>query len=100
MADKTWKAAEREVAGRLGTSREGPTGESDAESRIFSVEVKHRKSCPPQYLLDWMRQAEGHAPKGKIPVVVVHRLRQEYDDCLCILRLADLARLQADLTSD
>lgn len=97
MSDKTWKAAEREVAGRLGTKREGPTGESDAESPVFSVEVKHRRSCPPKYLLDWMEQAEGHAPPGKVPVVVVHRLRQEYDDCLCILRLRDLAALQRRL---
>ena len=94
----TGKAAEREVAARLGGRRVPVTGRArgeggpDVEHKLLSIEVKHRGSLP-KWLLGAMAQAEAASRRGKVPAAVLHLRGQPYDDCLAVLRLKDLAAL-------
>jgi len=92
MPDATWKKAEREIAARLGSHREGPTGAADILTDEFSVEVKHRKTLP-KWLHQAMEQSEGHTPPGKKALVVLHETGQRYDDCYVVVRLSDFTEL-------
>ena len=93
----TWKQAEREVAARLGGRRVPVTGRGrgdapDVEHKRLSVEVKHWPALP-AWLRGAMAQAQAASRDGKVPVAVLHERGRPYDDALCVLRLADLARL-------
>ena len=93
----TWKATERAVALRLGGRRVPVTGRArgdapDVEHPTLSIEVKHRQDVP-AWLLAAMAQAVAASRDGRVPVAVVHRHGARHDDALCVLRLADLARL-------
>ena len=95
----TWKQAGREVAARLGGRRVPVTGRArgdapDVEHPTLSIEVKHRQDVP-AWLLGAMAQAQAAGRDGKVPVAVLHAGGRPYDDALCMLRLADLARLLA-----
>lgn len=71
----TWKMAEKKAAQILGGERiSGPRGVKmqDIEHHLFSVEVKHGKSCIPKFVTKAYNQAKTNAPKGKIPLVVLH----------------------------
>lgn len=92
MADATWKAVERRIAELLGTTREGPTGECDAETDRLSLEIKHR-TVVSGYLLDWLKQAEEHCRGERVPVVVIHKKHQPYEDSICMLKLSHLLAL-------
>lgn len=86
----TWKATERRVARRLGGQRTGNRGIAapDVTTTWASVEVKHRATLP-AWLLAAMRQAEGAAIFGQLPVVVLHQLGERSDKDLVVLRLGD-----------
>lgn len=90
----TWKHAERKVAEILDGRRVGCTGKATADvlAGDLAIEVKHRKALP-QWLKGALEQAEGNAPDGRIPVVVLHEKHQEYGRSLAIVSLADLRRL-------
>lgn len=92
MSDKTWKAAERQVARRIGGERLSNHAlglrTPDCESDWLSVEVKQRKRLP-AWLLGALKQAETNASAGKLPVAVLHQAGQRYDDALVVLRLSD-----------
>ena len=93
----TWKQAEREVAARLGGRRVPVTGRGrgdapDVAHDTLSIEVKHRAALP-AWLLGAMAQARAASRDGKVPAAVLHERGRPYDDALCVLRLADLARL-------
>ena len=95
----TWKQAEREVAARLGGRRVPVTGRGrgdapDVAHDTLSLEVKHRGALP-AWLLGAMAQAAAASRDGRVPVAVLHEGGRPYDDALCVLRLADLARLLA-----
>ena len=95
----TWKQAEREVAARLGGRRVPVTGRGrgdapDVAHPTLSIEDKHRQGVP-AWLLEAMAQAEAASRDGRVPVAVLHEGGRPYDDALCVLRLADLARLLA-----
>ena len=95
----TWKQAEREVAARLGGRRVPVTGRGrgdapDVAHDTLSIEVKHRAALP-AWLRGAMAQAQAAGRDGKVPVAVLHERGRPYDDALCVLRLADLARLLA-----
>ena len=75
MADKTWKAAERKVAARIGGARLSNHAlglrTPDCESDWLSVEVKHRKALPSA-----SRRAGAGADErtpGKLAVAVLHQ---------------------------
>ena len=93
MADKTWKANEREIAKRLGGKRVPITGRirgsaPDIEHEWLSLEVKHRKALPA-----WLHDAMDQAVKSKVgeqlPTVVLHQNRQNHDEDFVVMRLAD-----------
>jgi hypothetical protein len=92
MADKTWKAAERKVAARIGGARLSNHAlglrTPDCESDWLSVEVKHRKALP-SWLLDALGQARTNATPGKLAVAVLHQAGARYDDALVVVRLSD-----------
>ena len=95
----TWKQAEREVAARLGGRRVPVTGRGrgdapDVAHDTLSIEVKHWPALP-AWLRGAMAQAQAASRDGKVPVAVLHERGRPYDDALCVLRLADLARLLA-----
>ena len=89
---KTWKAAERAVAARIGGVRVSNHAlgmrTPDCESDWLSVEVKHRKAFP-AWLTGALAQAATNATPGKLPVAVLHQEGQRYDDALVVVRLCD-----------
>ena len=94
---ETRTQAEREVARRLGGRRvpapeRARGGAPDVEHRRLAVEVKHWPALP-SWLRGAMAQAQAASRDGKVPVAVLHERGRPYDDALCVLRLADLARL-------
>ena len=92
---ETRTQAEREVARRLGGRRvpaPARRGAPDVEHRRLAVEVKHWPALP-SWLRGALAAARRTARDGKVPVAVLHERGRPYDDALCVLRLADLARL-------
>lgn len=85
-----WKSVERRLAGIFGTVRRGPLGGADFETDLLAVEVKSRKSLP-AWLLGAVEQAERNA-RGKMPVVILHRVGSRYEDDLVIVRLGNILR--------
>ncbi len=76
MADKHWKATEREVARHLGGERypANSGGRIDVESAEYVAQVKHRKTMSVPELERWAIEMERlGAEKGKIGLVVVKR---------------------------
>lgn len=58
----------------------------DIEHSVFSVETKHRKKFVGN---TFMNQAVKNCPAGKVPLVIVHELRQLFDNSLVMIRLKD-----------
>jgi hypothetical protein len=90
---KSWKDAERRTAGILGGTRiNGARGVQmqDVEHGVFSVEVKHGKTCIPKFVSDAYEQARRNAPKGKIPLVVLHK--QGSAQYMAVLPLVELVK--------
>lgn len=104
MADKTWKAIERRVAGLFGTFRIPPAvygqradrgnNAPDAETDHLAIQIKHGYTFP-AYLASWLAGICENTPAGKTGVVVWHPKGAKVDDSLALLRVADLARLLA-----
>lgn len=86
MPDKTWKAAERRIAGRFGTKRTGPLGRNapDVITGDLSIEVKTRKTLP-AWLHAAMNQAKRNAIEGTEPIVVLHQIGQRHDNDLVVM---------------
>jgi len=104
MADKTWKAAERALAGIFGTVRIPPAvfgqradrGDCapDAETDTLAIQIKHGYNMP-SYLRGWLDGIKRNTPAGKTGVVVWHGTRMRFEDSLVILRASDFAALLA-----
>ena len=70
MADKVWKAFERQVASYFGTTRTGPMqpkGANDIKHDRIHVQCKYRKVYA---ILNMWREARKYA-KGLIPVLAI-----------------------------
>ena len=93
-----WKAAEREIAAKIKgirvpvSGRARSSGVPDIDHPVFGTEVKTRVSLP-FWLLDAMDQAKQCSKGGKIPMVVLHRVGDRFDEALVIVRLSDLDHL-------
>lgn len=61
------------------------------QSKPWSVEAKHRSTFVGN---TFMEQAKRNAPKGKIPIVIVHTKNQRYKDALVMVRLEDWLELE------
>lgn len=98
---KGWKKYEQDLtsylngkAGRKATRRSrAKRGEEvmDIEWGDISVEAKC-KAGRPQYLEDWLTQADNNC-EGLTPIVVWHQAYEQIDDDVVILRLYDLVSL-------
>lgn len=91
---KAWKDSERRTAEIMGGERiNGARGVmiEDVSHPVFSVEVKHGKTCIPKFVKDAYAQAKRNAPAGKIPLVVLHPFASM--DYIAVLPLADLVAL-------
>lgn len=100
MSRHSWKAAEREIARRLGGERVPVTGRvrgyaPDIEHPMYALEVKTRKRMP-VLLADAMDQASKASvwalAKGKghrMPMVVIHADGTHFDNALVVVRLKD-----------
>ena len=77
MADKTWKAVEREIARRLGGQRMGCTGQATADviTPSLAIEVKTRRRLP-SWLLDAIEQAVAAASEGALPELILFKTVQ------------------------
>ena len=89
----TWKHCERMVAKLLGGVRTGCNGESrrDIEHPRWSVEVKHRKDMP-KWIDDAYAQSELEK-EHRVPIVVLHRKGEKYDDCYVLMKLIDFKEI-------
>lgn len=89
---RSWKAAERVVAKRLGGTRVPITGRSrgsapDVEHPDLGVEIKTRKALP-GWMEEAMQQAEACA-NGRLPVAIVHEDYRGFGRSIVMIRLAD-----------
>ncbi len=74
------------LAKRVGGKNVGTIEGQDISHPVFSIEAKHRK----QFIGNtFMEQAIRNAPKGKIPIVIVHTLRQRFSKSLVLIRMSD-----------
>lgn len=93
MPDKTWKQAERRIAGLLGGRRVPVTGRArgdapDIAHPWLSIEVKHRAHLP-SWLMDAMQQAAAAANLDQLPIVVLHQAGMPYRGSVMMIRLED-----------
>lgn len=93
----TWKKVELKIAALLGGERVPVTGRArgsapDIKQPVLALEVKHGKQIP-KLVLEAMDQAEKSVRGDQVPMAVMHPLRAEYSDSICIVRLKDLQRL-------
>jgi hypothetical protein len=93
-----WKAVERGVAQRLGTTRIpllGRKGCDMANDALF-IEVKSQKRIAPYLWRDFFAQILAGAKNAgdtRVPAVVLHRPGMDYDDALLCIRVGDYERL-------
>jgi hypothetical protein len=95
MSDKTWKKAERKIAEywpgarRRGADFRGENaGKSDLIMPGYSIEVKHSSRPTFGLMKTAVEQAELNQEKpDDIPVAVIHKKGEKYDDSLVIMTL-------------
>jgi len=97
MSDKLWKNIERKVAAYFGGTRVPVTGRQrgsapDVDHKLFSFEVKHRKTLP-GWLFDAVNQAEESRKGNQIALVVLHQKGQTILESLAVLRVSDVNQL-------
>jgi hypothetical protein len=102
MGDKTWKAAERRMAKRFGTTRipaAGVMGHQQRNAPDFvtpRIAVQNKRGySPPSYLRNWLRGI-GETAEGRIPVVIWAGKGVKDDDALVFLTVSDFQRLLDD----
>ena len=100
MSKNNWKAPERAIAELLGGKRVPVTGRQrgdvpDMYSYTYpwlSVEIKHRKNFPPQWIDDALDQAYEACKNDsamKCPVAIWHGKGEMYLDSIVMLTLED-----------
>ena len=90
MPDKVWKAVERKLARRFGTTRVGARDDvqMDIDAGWLSIEVKHRKKIA-KFLKDAVAQAVRNAGVSQLPIVILHESGQRHDNDIVMVRLKD-----------
>lgn len=101
MPDRLWKSSERKIATLLGGTRAGPVGRRgpDVLHPHLAIEVKERRRLP-SWLLEAMAQAVFGAPAGKLPMVILHRAGDRYEDAMVIVRMKDWREWYGEVTCD
>ena len=103
MADKTWKAFERQIAKILGGRRVPITGRQrgdvpDVEHDYFSIECKLRKSVP-KWIKSALAQAHAASRGRKRPVVFLREKGSPESDIIVIMYLNVLTELYSNSIS-
>jgi len=90
MPDKVWKAVERKLARRFGTTRVGARDDvqMDIDAGHLSIEVKHRDKLP-KWIKDAVVQAIRNAGVSQLPIVILHESGQRHDNDIVMMRLKD-----------
>lgn len=93
----TWKKRELGLAHDLGGERLPVSGrtkdEPDAETPMFVIQSKHKKSHP-SYLWTWLSGICGVAKdRNKTGILVISKPRQDRSEALVIMRYADFLEL-------
>ena len=90
MPDKVWKAVERKLARRFGTTRVGARDDvqMDIDAGWLSIEVKHRKKIA-KFLKDAVAQAVRNAGVSQLPIVILHESGQSHDNNIVMMRLKE-----------
>lgn len=108
MADRTWKAVERAIAKffpngqRRGADfRSEDTGKTDIISDGWAIEVKHSKRPTYGLMVEAFEQAERNRTKPEdIPIAVVHKAGDRYEESLVIMRLDFFAQFFINKTEE
>lgn len=87
------KRTERKIAEILNGRRLGVLGKHDVESEEFGVEVKSREKLP-KWFKDFWQQTINNCPEGLIPLLVIHKLNQRYDDDWVVIRMKDFLEVK------
>ncbi len=97
--DKTWKQAERRIAGLLGGARVPLLGREgcDLDHPVLFVEVKHRKSIAGslwnEFLAQILAGAQEAGETERVPAIALHRPGDDYENTLICFRAGDYDRL-------
>jgi len=89
------KRHERAIAKLIGGRRVGILGKHDVEDHKgkFSVECKSREVLPKWFQKMW-EQAERNCPEMLVPLLVIHKLNQRYEDDWVIMKMKDFLELR------
>ena len=90
MPDAAWKAHERAIATRFGTTRIGPQGREgpDVITDWLCIECKERDGLP-AWIEDALKQVKAQTPKDKLAIVVAHHKGKNHDNDIVMLTLKD-----------
>jgi|19_taG_2_1085344.scaffolds.fasta_scaffold07002_7 hypothetical protein len=88
MADKRWKVFERRIAELFGGKRAWQENGEDVSHDIYSIECKTREDYP-KWFTDAVEQAKRHAPEGKVPLTIFHRVGDQYTEAKVVITLSD-----------
>ena len=89
------KAHERKVAELIGGRRTGVLGNEDVSHSKYTVECKSREKIP-KWFADFWEQTVSNCEEGKIPLLVIHKLNQRYDDDWVIIKMKDFLEMKND----
>jgi calcineurin-like phosphoesterase family protein len=87
------KRHERNIAKLLNGKRLGVLGKHDVENETYSIECKSREKLPKWFQQMW-EQAVRNCEEDKIPLLVIHKLRQKYLDDWVVIRLEDFLKIK------
>jgi hypothetical protein len=94
----SWKAGERRAAALVGGVRVPIPGrargsEPDIAHPTLSLEVKTRATLP-SWLLEAVDQAVKSRREGQVPLVLLHRDGDRWEEMLCLFRYIDLCQVE------
>ena len=97
MADKSWKAFERKIAGVMGGERVPVSGRErgyapDVRCERWSIECKVREKLP-VLLMQAVDQAKKSAKVNQLPVVFLKQKYSKFSDTLVVLKITDFLML-------
>jgi hypothetical protein len=99
MPPKTWKKTELEYARRLGGERRGAFvsdgfgGKTDIILDGYAIEVKLSKKPNFGLMVNALKQAENNGDEGDIPLAIIKKVGDRYDDGLVVMRFVEFEKL-------
>jgi hypothetical protein len=104
------RSYQRRIAKRWAGKSVGTIEGQDVEHPVFSIECKKMKKFPTSFVhakkvtnkktketrtiyVGWWDQTLQNCPKNKIPVLLMHRTKDRFEDDLVVIRLGDFEKL-------